>query len=215
MDINDVKNFFDYLSNKVQSGGIQISRFNLSLDRAQMQYFEMEFKRFMDTQRLTDAIKPFLTSIPQTVDANGQLQYPFDYIHWASARNYIIPTSGGATENRITELTNDEIGDVLQSSIVNPTLKYPVMTFYDTYMQFYPKNIGYIKFDYLKRPNVPVWAYTTVNNRPVYDAANSVQLQWGDQSLNEIMYMACAYLGINLSKQDFFQYSQVLKQEEA
>jgi hypothetical protein len=57
-----------------------------------------------------------------------------------------------------------------------------------------------------------LWAYTIVSNRPQYDAANSVQPLWKDMDMNEIIYIALSYVGINLKDGEVSQFAQLKTQ---
>jgi hypothetical protein len=57
-----------------------------------------------------------------------------------------------------------------------------------------------------------VWGYTTVGGRPVYNAGTSVQPKWEDMDMNEIMYIALSYIGINLKDGDVSQFAEVKNQ---
>ena len=51
-----------------------------------------------------------------------------------------------------------------------------------------------------------------VDNRPVYDAPNSIDLEWPTQVLNEIAIRVLSFVGINLRENDLSQYSEGKRQ---
>ena len=65
---------------------------------------------------------------------------------------------------------------------------------------------------YLRKPTNMVWAYTTVSGRPVYDSLLSVQPLWSDVDMNEIMYLALSYIGVNLKDQEVSQFANMKTQ---
>lgn|SRR3990167_83782 len=137
------------------------------------------------------------------------------YLHSSSLRTtYITQTDGvlASMEVPVTILRDNEIGNVLSSSIKAPTHRYPVCAFYNDYIQLYPKTIGRVVFTYLRTPTLPVWGYTVVNNRPVYNAATSVDIESPDETHNEICMNALSYLGISLKDGEIVQYAEQMKQ---
>jgi hypothetical protein len=209
MTVDQIKQFFDYLGNKVQSGAIQISQFNLAMQRANMQLFDKVYDEFERTQKITDDIQPFLTPLKTLIASDGTFTYPSDYLHISSIRAYYVDKNNVGIPVPIREIKNSEWGDVQQSEVAPPTLRFPAMTQYDTYMEFLPRKSFFIQFDYIREPTPPVWAYTIVNGRAVYDAANSVQLQFNDTNHNDIVMMMASFLGMNIRENDLIQYSEM------
>lgn len=85
------------------------------------------------------------------------------------------------------------------SKIAPPTKKYPIGEFYDTYIQVYPVNVQKVMLTYLREPLTAVWAYTIVNNRPVYNAAGSTDIDVPYLNKNDLAMIYLKYQGINLS----------------
>ena len=70
-----------------------------------------------------------------------------------------------------------------------------------------------IELDYFKTPPAPVWGYTTVNNRPVYDPATSTNFIWDSFALNEVAAAYLALIGVNLKDNELAAFAQMYKQE--
>ena len=69
--------------------------------------------------------------------------------------------------------------DRQQSVIKGPEYEYPIAKWGSNFIQFLPKDLGFVNFTYLREPNTPVLAYTIDgNNDFVYDPTNSVQFDW-------------------------------------
>jgi hypothetical protein len=51
------------------------------------------------------------------------------------------------------------------------------------------------------------WGYTIVNGRPVYSEALSTQPEWNDTDMNEIIYLALSYIGLNIKDGDVAQFA--------
>lgn len=219
MTIDEVYRFVNFISNKVQSGTVQPSNFNLTAQRAQMEYFERAYAVWQSTQNITDELKPFLTTSILSVDTFGKSAYPVDYVHSSSIRrNYIKSSSCNtapvAYEIDVKEIDNDEIGSILSSSICAPTDRYPYVTYYDNYLQFFPKKPGVAFLDYLRKPKDPFWNFTVVSNRPVFNPIGSQDFEFPDEAQNKIIFMMCSYLGINLREGDLINYSEMQKKEQ-
>lgn len=210
MTVNEIKQWVEFELNKSQSGNtLNKDEFNLALSMANQEYFKLKYglpedyapgrplprQAWSVTQENIDALSPFLMGkggrdLPQLkVDINGQATIPNDYIHYSSLRYNGKP---------IEVVSNDVFGDRLQSPIVYPDEKYPICTFYSGYIQFAPKGLGYVDFDYLRMPVTPVWAATIVNDEYVYNEAGSTQLEWGESYHQDIANLCLKYASINI-----------------
>jgi hypothetical protein len=213
ININSFKTFIEMIANKPQSGfPFSIKKFNEACKYAQIEYFNKLRKQFGETEDNVDMLSPFIVSSTLPIDNYGHSQYPDDYVNTVSTRSTYYKDNVPKFVD-VKFVRNSEIGNVLSSAIINPTKRYPVLTYYDTYIQFYPKDLGYVTFDYLRLPTDPIWAYTTVNNRPVYDPTNSVDFEFLPEDANEIAFMVCSYMGSNMREPALVQYSEVMKQQ--
>lgn len=213
MNINEAYTFLNFISNKNQSGTVTPSQFNQMATQAQLEFVEKDFKHFQETQEITDALGVFSKQLKTSVASTGKLTFPSDYLHLTSVRHYYVFGSGGK-EVSVEEVENAEYGERTQSEVVPPTLRFPIFTEYDTFMQFEPKNIGLVTMDYLRVPANPVWGFTLVNSRPVYDANTSVDWELPVQCHNELIFMMASYLGINLRENELIQYAELQKQQQ-
>lgn len=229
VNIDELYRTVQFFANKEQSGFIKPSEFNLLADRAQMEIFMKKFGNpqeytpnapfprysYQETQKITDDLRVFITRV--TLTANfGQIDYPDDYVHFSSAMSVrmepISGTNNFIPRNIEIQVADDsELGYMLGSAIVFPEPDYPIMVFYDNYMQIYPIETEMVHFTYLRRPQVPNWAYTLVNNRPVYNPGASVNIEFPDETLNEIAARILSYVGINLREPQLIQYSEMQK----
>ncbi len=235
MTINEVFKFLNFLSNKTQSGVIRITDFNLAANRAQKELFQAEYKLFQSTQEITDAMRNFLVP-PKIVyvDATGKALYPTDYAHTTGVRKYYYQNNT-SIEVDVTEANDDEIGKYLSSSIVKPTKRYPIIAYYNDYMQLYPKDIASINLNYLKNPSAPLWDYDIINGKAVFvpnggqintntdvngavfavpRKSQSNDFEFPDEQHNELVYNMCSFLSINIREAELTQYSEMMKGEE-
>jgi hypothetical protein len=223
MTIDQVYKFIDFTIKKSNAGGyLTPDEFNLIINRAQIQYFNKLYGNQNDyrydrpipkisyavTEKISNSLSVFLSdSTALTIDANGQVNLPSDLFQTVSITHTI-----NGVENEITRVEQDRVANNLTSVYDAPDTTYPIYAQLRTKFQFYPKNLATANLYYLKKPTDMLWAYTVVSNRPQYDAANSVQPLWKDMDMNEIIYIALSYVGVNLKDGDVSQFAQIKTQ---
>lgn len=229
-NIDEVYKFIQYLSKKTQSGNLTPDGFNTSIKRALYEWTigklggtnDQGKLSFEQTKRVSDDLSFLIVRNDYTpVSPDGKLPFPSDYLYLSSARyKYKTLSDDGTTteyvERKIDQLREGEIASASDSQIFGPRLKAGKMAFiteYAGYFKIYPSNIGQIIITYLREPITPKWAFTLVNGRPVYDPANSVDLECYEISVNEIVFIMCSYLGINLREAELIQYSEMKRQD--
>jgi hypothetical protein len=223
MTIDQVYKFIDFTIKKSNAGGyLTPEEFNLIINRAQIQYFNKLYGNQNDyrydrpvpkisyavTEKISNSLSPFLSdSTALVIDGNGQVNIPNDLFQTVSLTHTI-----SGTDYEITRVEQDRVANNLTSEYDAPDTEYPIYSQLRTKFQFYPKNLATANLYYLKKPTDMVWAYTTVSQRPVYDAANSVQPLWKDMDMNEVIYIALSYVGVNLKDGDVSQFAQLKTQ---
>jgi hypothetical protein len=223
MTIDEVHKFIDFIAKKSNSGGY-ITPFekDLLLNRAQVQYFNKLYGNQNDyrydrpvpkityavTEKISNSLSPFLSDPTQlTIDANGQVDIPTDLFHTVS-----ITKSISGIENEITRVEHDRVANNLSSYYDAPDTNFPIYAQLRNKFQFYPKNLGSANLIYLKEPIKMAWGYTVVSDRYVYNPATSTQPIWKDMDMNEIIYLALSYIGVNLKDQDIAQFANIKTQ---
>jgi hypothetical protein len=223
MTIDQVYKFVDFIIKKSNAGGyLSPEEFNLIINRAQIQYFNKLYGNQNDyrydrpvpkiayaiTEKISNSLSPFLSdSTSLTIDSAGKVDIPSDLFQTVSLTHTI-----DGVEYEITRVEQDRIANNLSSYYDAPTADYPIYAQLRTKFQFYPKNLGTANLFYLKKPTDMVWAYTTVAGRPVYNSGSSVQPLWKDMDMNEIIYIALSYIGVNLKDGDVSQFAQLKTQ---
>ena len=66
---------------------------------------------------------------------------------------------------------------------------------------------------YIKKPATPVYAYTTVSGRPVYDSGGSTQHEFQNMAEIDFMQDIIRFVAPHLKDADLLQFSSVVKQE--
>jgi hypothetical protein len=223
MTIDQVYKFIDFTIKKSNAGGyLTPEEFNLIINRAQIQYFNKLYGNQNDyrydrpvpkisyavTEKISNSLSPFLSdSTALVIDGNGQVNIPNDLFQTVSLTHTI-----SGIDYEITRVEQDRVANNLTSEYDAPDTEYPIYSQLRTKFQFYPKNLATANLYYLRKPTDMVWAYTTVSQRPVYDAANSVQPLWKSMDMNEIIYIALSYVGVNLKDGEVSQFAQLKTQ---
>jgi hypothetical protein len=218
MTIAEIYKFIEYVASKNQKGRITPEQFNEVINRAQMSLFmerignPQEYQpgrpvpriAYALTQRIRNDLAPFLSDpTPITIPSTGKLTLPEDCKYVVALRT--------AAEKTIVDVDHDKLGYRLESEIVPPTTTAPIAVHYKGYIQLYPKDIANAILEYLRYPVKAIYAFTIESGRPVYDADNSVQLEWDEININEIISRSLIYIGINLQDGQLAQFAAQMK----
>ena len=237
-NINDFRNFILFVIKKSQSGGNPTpTQFNLAVERGFMQFIMSRYGNqeeytpgrpvpriaWQQSQKISDDLRFLLVRRIMSLPTNGELPIPNGtgtdlegksldtYLHHSSLRFAFTTQVEGKTVTKevpIDVLTDAEFGDVVSSAVVPPTRRFPKANYLDTFIQIEPKDLQKVIFTYLRLPVVPKWAFTVENNRPIYDAANSVDIEAPDQVINEIAFNTLAFMGLSIREQFIYQASK-------
>jgi hypothetical protein len=211
VNINDFRNFVLTVQNKVQSGNtITVAQFNNLCNRAQMSKFEADRSVYIQTGELTKFLTFFLKNSIQQVSPLGELPYPSDWEHTVAMRNYYVRPNGKSVEVQVVESKDKSWGEVQTSSLLEPTLRFPKYMEFANEFRFLPKSIGTI---YFKTPVAPLWNYTVVNSRSVYDPLTSVDFEFEDFSTNEVAAIYLQLVGINIQMPELIKFATEFKEE--
>ena len=223
MTIDQVHKFVYFLIKKNNAGGyVSPSELDMVLNRAQVQYFNKLYGNQNDyrydrpdpkisyavTEKISNSLSPFLENTTLTTDANGQVAIPASMYQTVS-----LTKSINNVPYEVTRVEQDRVANNLTSYYDAPDNEFPIYSQLKDKYQFYPKTAGvaYNLF-YLRKPAEMVWGYTLVNGRPQYNANLSVNPEWEDVDMNEIIYLALSYIGINLKDGDVSQFAQLKTQ---
>ena len=212
----------NFVLNKAQSGNIAPNRFNLAVDMANRSLFKryegipevvdtggngISYAESTDVEKVMEKFKQQTTIY---INSNGICPIPSDFVRESSFT--YISTEGGINYYSPVKICNDtEFQEAQYSYIVPATFDNPAMRFVGTNMQFLPKNLINVDMTYLRMPKTPYWAYTTVNNRPVYDATNSVDIEFPDDIIGDLVMLVVQYVGVSMNKNEVIQYSEQYK----
>lgn len=232
MTIKAVHDIILFYLDKDQNGFITHEEIDAVLDKAQLALFneylynpkvpaQNQPNRYGQNQRVNDSLSPFKATYTFTNlnTVSGVLSLPADFMHLNSlystvydnalARNVYYP---------IQVLTEEELIDRLESQVVPISYADPVCIMNSAnQIQLFPEQPQSGKVHYFKRPLVPRFGYTmsgrVINHDPTpYNASTntdgSVDLEWRDSDINNIISKALSYYGLNLSSGDVQQFAE-------
>lgn len=216
MNINDCFKIVTYLVDKYQGTGVSPEEFNRIFPMAERSYFDMLAGGVEDFQpgrpvprialgmsnNVNEALAPFIQTSALTI-SSGSATVPTNLFKAIAMRT---------TANvDILRVDHSKLASKLNSSIDAPTLTKPCFNEVGSTYKFYPTSLTSANLTYLRLPNSPVWGYTTVSGRPVYDAGTSVQSEWNDADLNKIIMRAVGVIGVSVNDQLLIQAANQVK----
>jgi hypothetical protein len=218
MNVNDMYRICQFAVNKAQNGYLTPSEFNLTINQAQISYQDYllgEFQQYQygrpqarinysQNQNIRQRLTPLLVETTLNINSTtGQSPYPADYVQ----TDTVITSSF----NRVRYVQQDALYSFYNSQI-DPIATNPIYLLEPTGFQFYPVTLGSAILTYVKDAPEIVWAYTTVNGRPVYSSGTSVQPVWDNVDLLEIIARALKLIGLNLQDGQVQQYANQVTQ---
>lgn len=232
MDLQELLNKVNYISNKSQSGYtltpveyneilpiVNVKVFNklyglMSDYRINLPQSEIAYEK---SKAVTDSLQKFKTPTDVTL-VNSKWTLPTDYMHLSSIRYNYIDNSVNCTSPlntaSIEVLTDAEIGDRLTNAITAPTRKNPVCTIISDYVEFYP-TLQYVKVTYLRKPVTPIYAYTInpTTYAVTYNQSGSTQFEYSDVLEPFVISEILELIGVNLKENEIVQYSKMMEKE--
>jgi hypothetical protein len=215
VNINTFKLFVEFIANKVQIGGtVSPSQFNLLANQAQLQLFEKDRNVFLQTGESTLFMDFFFKNLTTSVPPTGTLAYPSNFLETTSMRGYYVPPSTGiGIEVPIEEIENSEYGKITASQLMLPTKEFPKFSDFDVVIRLLPKDIGIIMWDYWREPVKPIWGFTVVSGRPVYNPLTSTDFEWTENFINEVAALYLSFIGVNLKDGELAGFANQFKNE--
>jgi hypothetical protein len=223
ININEIKQFIDFVSNKEQSGtAYSIPQFNIACQAANIDLFKLryglpeEYSPGMPLPRqayeVTQKMKDDLRSCKEIVNisvSNGIMTLPSDYVH-KTALTYIKVTNSDCGEDPIVKrkgiqfMDDDKFDIRCDSSIKTPTQDFPIANMLKDSIRIEPKSIKSVEFSYLRIPKNPTWGYTNNNGVEQYDPITSVDFEWNQILFTDVAKIVLSYLSINLRDTDLY-----------
>ena len=207
--LDDIYQFMRYIIRKQRGVFLTTAQAMQALDNGQMTCFGEWFKLYGVNQEVHDALRPFRIYYPFTSDSSGFVTFPDGYLHLVGQPFTVT----GSTVNRIDFVNEDELPFALTSQQRPVTNTYPIAVDTSSGFSIYPQQTQIGFFTYLRRPNTPVYAVVQSGRFIAFDATNSVELEWSDAYINNIIAKALNYIGVNMNEQGVTDFATQYNQE--
>lgn len=225
INIQDFKSLVENIVNKDENSAFSVKQFNDTIELITWQYIDKcvkeirtyqlgQNKNFALVAKCERALFDLIVTSNVSINSTGAGTLPTDWYD-TKGINYKYITQNPLTVKTypVREVTADEFAQSQISQLIVPNKKHAVATYYNQVLHVLPKDLGNVELIYYKEAATPYWAFTLVNNEPVYDAANSVNIPLSPQSNNELAFMFCQYLGLAIKDEFIEQFSQAEEQK--
>lgn len=221
-NLNDVKNYCDFILNKAQSGSMNGNEFSLCINVAQQSYLRVKLglpetftvdkreapQQFQTTIENASSLLPFTVSAQIPKSGSG-FPLPSNYAAWANTDYlYAIYVDGqNQTTRQSIEFVNlAERGNRLNNYVLQPTAEYPIATYINGQLNIEPNTVSVVELIYVRYPITPVWGFTVnANDQEVYNPATSVQLEFPNMDWQNIANLAIKYCAMFLRDGEIYQ----------
>jgi len=232
INIDKFKKFVYFAANKNGRGTITPAQFNLVTEQAlnawtnkqigdidqaasktslDLDQVSMEKLRHLKEHRFFKVENGLLLT-PNGIDVydlNTDLAPAYWFFSALSHRITYNDTDGNLVNHlkEINIIKDSELAVLTSSQINYPTHKHPVAVLRAKDFELYPSSIHRAKLDYIREPLTPEWKYTMVSERPVYDSANSIDVDAPPKAFIEISMIALEYMGIHIRENELIQFA--------
>lgn len=212
VNVDYFRQYVNFLANKNVEGFTQTTQqFNTTAMAAQLVPMSRDYETFVQTGLVSQYLQTFLTTnhVFNPTTYNQIIPYPADFQYVSSVGNLY-----GGTQNDATLVDNVKWREMFRPNSLNyPTLRDPKYQQIGAGIVVAPFNWGVGYLDYFHTPVQPVWGYTVVNNRQVYEPTTSVNFEWDMFAINMIASIFLSMIGINLQDGAIAQWSEQFKAE--
>ena len=155
----------------------------------------------------------------------GRLAKPSNFFHYESTEvNAFYTNKDGKKITAINEadfLNKAQFTSRKSSLVSKPTRQRPIVTSIANSLEYFPKDVGVITLNYLKKPSIPFWNYTELAGEAVFSAdggiltnpngtAGSTDFEVPSTLRNDLIKNMCQLLGITIGAADLIQTTQLL-----
>lgn len=217
MTIDEIYKLISSLVDKYQGTYLSPDDFNMYINTAQRQYLNFltgetaEFNQggrraasggFSNDVTTGGSLSAFLKE--DTLPIVSQLvAQPTDFYKISAMRTT-------DNDNAVRRVGADKVYAYVNNAIDTPTVTEPFYTELGSNFKFWPDTLTSAKIVYFKKPVTVKWAYT---GDLVYDSLTSVQLEWPENDLNDIIFRTLGIIGIPLKDNDLIRIAQMVKND--
>jgi len=224
MTVQDVYLLFSFFADKFNSRQISSDEFNIAMAAASIDVFKTKVgipeeyqvgqaksrQEWQVTTKISDDMRKCVTEV-EIDKVGGVFPYPPDYGAFSSLRYTRILNNGCDTPDvrtRTIELVTDgELSDRLDNTVVYPDFDYPVGAWYSNGWKVFPKIIEKVDLTYLRIPVTPVRGYILdpATDLTTYDPLTSVQIEYPETLHIDFTYRVLKYLAINIREEMLYE----------
>lgn len=209
MNINEAKDYIFAIARKNQIGNIPIAQLNLYFERAQLDVIADLRQDYQKSSIVTDSLTQIVAT-KELYNQGDKFFFPDDYYDWIDLFSFAYTNANACGVSPTQEWVPIELIPVSKlsyrgkSTIVKAETLFPVAVEYDAYYYVLPPPPK-VQLTYLRVPASPKWAYTLVNNFPIYDPINSQDFELFESTHNQICFKVLNYMGIATRDADLYQ----------
>lgn len=206
-----IKNIHDRINLAIRKG--QTGYFSTSEIDAEI-YAEINdmWRKYVVEFEKTRIINIYLNPFIKTEDVTPN---PSDgSVTLTNAFHYPLAIRVKANGKEVNELDQARWDVRINHPIEFPTADYPICKFENKKLWARPINIGELTVSYINKPVAPVYAYTIVNNRPVYNDGASVDVEFDVILHNDLVSRVLRNLGVPMREELLIRDGQQNKMEE-
>lgn len=200
LSVDKVFRFVQFVSNKESRGWIDPAEINIAAELAQIAVYSRLETGFLANKKIHSDMRPFLQESDETI-ASGVCPFPTGF-------RQLIECRIASDDLPVNELTQGELTAALNSLIAPPSATYPACVVRENGISIYPANTtGDVAVEFIaKLTTAPLWDYTLVSSRPVYDVSGSTQFEFEDNMFLEIAMLIISNTGMNIKDETVTQY---------
>lgn len=210
--IDNIHNRIRLYLSKSRSGYFNPEEIDEAIFIASKDLFHEMKKAYEGSQSISDHLSVFKSDpTTLTLDGSGKSSKPTGYQH-------VTSLTSGLTSSDVDVVDEAFRADRLNDPICPPTEEYPICVIYNTYLQFNPITISNVEITFLKEPVAPRWGYIITDGVPVYQetgglTGDTIDIEWDEDTLNEIEVRTLSVLGINMREDNIVQYGEAKAQQ--
>lgn len=208
-NIQNINDLLRFIIRKERGAFITYAQSDAALDAAQLELFNQFFAVYGTDQTVHDALDSFRVYQPFTSATDGAVTYPNNYLHLLAG----VFTVTGSTVNKVRFINTDQYPDAVTNQLRPVSLSKPIAMGTATGFQLFPQSQQTGAYNYMRRPATPLFAYTQVGRVIAYDPINSVQLEWLDIYIDNIIAKTLKYFGINMDEDKISAFAEQLDKE--
>ena len=202
MDIQKLHNDINALMGKDQSAYFPPNIIDAEIYKESNTIYNNLREQFEATQIVSDKLRLFAKTVDIALtDGKGDIEALHPIAVYDADGNVCSPVITAAWHLKSKD------------TLFGPEDTYPFYRIWNDKIWVLPVSKPSVTVEYLKAPVEPVFAYTIVNDKYVYDAANSVHVEFPDILINQLVTQVAGNLGMQIRQGDMVQYANLEEQK--